>query len=333
FWVGSFFDNTVASEASAAGCYDSDPNTKCNNSIIFDSSNVPERSVVDAIQGRCARFSVLAFAAIVPQQDAAGNITSPILKSAQMVVSGACVPPVIAPDPTCATDGNPRWNETACPTGGITLEELQGTVTHEVGHFLGLDHTLTNKQNYIDCKTGAAGCVPENIPTMIGFFIPGANLNTLHYDDKVTFSRYYPSAGMAAATCTIKGAALSSVGSGSTSGRCLEVVAKKNNDPAFAASFIAGSEVARANNNGQQNNCTAGSAAACGAYEIRGLEPGNYTLSVQNFNDNGKGSALNGFILEPCHPAFDSTAFGDNPTAANVVCAAGGTVNQDVHAN
>ncbi len=345
FWVGSFFGGSTPSNVTASGCYDSDPNTECLNSVIFDSSNVPERSIVDAIQGQCARFSILAFAAILPQQnnDAQGTITSPILKSSQMVISGACLQPVIAPDPNC---DNPATsdNEGACPAGGITLDELKGTVVHEVGHYLGLDHTLTNKQNYIDCQTGAGGCVLENIPTMIGLFVPGANLNTLHYDDKVTFSRYYPAANFSSVTCSIQGSALNS--SGADDARCMEVVASKNNDPALTASFVAGSEVSRfsqgipgasGNSGKNQGNCNAGSPAACGAYSIRGLEQGTYTMYLQNFSDNGAGSGLSSFVLEPCTPALTSgSGLLDTKGTArqvDVVCNTGATTNQNLNAN
>jgi len=358
FWVGSFFPTpptrapapgeNVPSNASAAGCYDSDPNTPCLNSIIFDNSNVPERSLVDAIQGKCARFDVLAFAAILPQQDSSGNITSAALKSSQMVVSGACLPPVIAPDPSCSTDDEPRWNDTSCPNGGITLDELQGTVTHEVGHFLGLDHTLVNKQNYIDCKTGAAACVPENIPTMIGFFIPGANLNTLHYDDKVTFAKYYPAATHTASgvtvingTCTLSGKVFRS--NGTTQQRCEEVVAKLNNDPSTTAGMVAGAEVARNSTltdngdgtNSDKPNQDCADAANCSNFEIRGLTPGNYTIGVHNFSDNGHNSALSSFVLEPCHPALTSASVGDNESSLiNVNCPVDGAVtNLVVKAN
>lgn len=344
FWVGSFFGGSVGSNVSAAGCYDNDPNTECLNSVIFDSSNVPERSIVDAIQGECARFSILAFAAILPQQanDAQGTITSSVLKSSQMVISGACLQPVISPDSACDNPATPD-NEGACPAGGITLDELKGTVVHEVGHFLGLDHTLTNKQNYIDCQTGNTNCELENIPTMIGLFVPGANLSTLHYDDKVTFARYYPSANQSSVTCKIAGSAFNS--SNSADARCMEVVASKNNDPATTASFVAGSEAKRftqgipgasGNNGKNQDNCNAGSDAACGAYEFRGLEAGNYTMWLQNFSDSGAGSGLSSFVLEPCTPALTSSAFGDTKGTAkqmNVVCTNGATTNQNLNAN
>ncbi|HEX5035216.1 MAG TPA: hypothetical protein VFW62_12115, partial [bacterium] len=344
YWIGSFFGGTQGSNVSADGCYDSDPNTECLNSVIFDSTSVPQRSITDAIQGACARFSILAFAAILPQtaNDAQGTITNASLRSSQMVISGACVQPVMAPDPTCDF-GDTADNEGACPAGGISLEELQGTVTHEVGHYLGLDHTLTNKRNYIACQTGNGECDLENIPTMIGLFTPGANLGTLHYDDQTTFARYYPGGG---STCTIKGNVTHTTSG--FGGRCLEVVARLNNSESTAASFVAGAEVARVTqgipgasgtSGKNQSNCTAGG-DACGAYEIRGLQPGSYNLGVQNFSDSGAGSGLPSFILEPCTPALTSANFRfndfgaiDSPGQVTVNCVAGGTVNQNLVGN
>lgn len=345
FWVGSFFGGTQSSTVTADGCYDGDPATECLNSVIFDSTSVAERSITDAIQGQCARFSILAFAAILPQtaNDAQGTITNPALKSSQMVISGACVQPVIAPDSACDFPDTAD-NEGSCPAGGISLEELQGTVTHEVGHYLGLDHTLTNKRNYIACQTGNGECDLENIPTMIGLFTPGANLGTLHYDDQTTFARYYP-AGGGAGTCTIKGVVNHAQQFG---GRCMEVVARLNNSEATAASFVAGSEVPRptqgipgssGTSGKNQSNCTAGD-QSCGTYEIRGLQPGSYSIGVQNFSDSGAGSGLPSFILEPCTPALTSAAFrfGDFGTIAGtpqftVNCVAGSPVTQNLNAN
>jgi len=330
FWVGSFFPDLppaqqVQSTVTAAGCYDSDPNTPCLNSVIFDNDPVPDRSVTDAIQGRCARFNILAFAAILPQQNNDGSIANAALKSAQLVVSAACVDPVDAADPSCV--GNPSGFDSQCPPGGISLTELKGTVTHEVGHFLGMDHTLINKQNYIDCETGKPTCNLENVPTMTGLFVPGADLTTLHYDDMVTFAKHYPAAGTTTqsptdgfgvianvpiipGTCTIAGRAFRS--DKTTQQRCLEVVAKLNNDPATSAGMISGAEVGRnsvltslssgADANGANGDCS--DAANCSNFVIPGLNPGTYTLAVHNFNDNGAGSGLDQFNIEPCHPAL-----------------------------
>lgn len=350
FYVGEFNvgGQKVGSNASPAGCYDSDPNTECLNSVIFDNSNVPERSLVDAIQGQCARFSILAFAGILPKQDAQGAITDPVLKSAQMVISGACVSPVIAPDPNCDFPATPD-NEGACPAGGITMQELKGTIVHEVGHFLGLDHTLVNKQNYIDCQTGTGSCDLENIPTMIGLFVPGADLSTLHYDDKVSFAKYYPSSTTTVSgvevipgTCTLAGKVFRS--NGTTQQRCMEVVAKLDNNPATSTGMVSGAEVPRNSvltqiqetgndPNGANNDCS--DPANCSNFEFRGLTPGNYTIGVQNFNDNGKGTGLADFVLEPCHPALTASSNLDNPSAlTNVSCVAGGAVtNLVVKAN
>jgi len=208
---------------------------------------------------------------------------------------------------------------------------------------LGLDHTLTNKRNYIACQTGNGECDLENIPTMIGLFTPGANLGTLHYDDQTTFARYYPAG---ASTCTIKGKVTHTTSA--VGGRCMEVVARLNNSEASAASFIAGAEVPRvtqgipgaAGTSGKnQANCVAGN-DTCAAYEIRNLQPGTYNLGVQNFSDSGAGSGLGSFILEPCTPALTSANFRfndfgaiDSPGQFTVVCGAGATVTQDLTSN
>ncbi len=338
FWAGTFPGaGGVSSTYTAEDCYNGGPN--CLNSIIFDTSGL----VTDAIQGRCARYGVLGFAAILPQtaNDAQGTITSKDLKAAQMVVSGACLDPAIVPDASCGSTQFPS----ECPAGGISLEELQSTITHEVGHFLSLDHTLVTWQNYQDCQGlpggNSANCNLEALPSMTGLFVENANYDTLAMDDEVTFRRYYPSGGMAGATCTIRGTVRQS--DGTTDLRCEEVVARLDNDPLKAAGFVSGAESPRvtqgiaftptpATEGKNKANCTAN----CGAYEIRGLPPGTYTMGTHDFGDNAQRPF--GFILEPCTPAIaDASNGNEDPTddagAIAFTCNAGDNLVKDLTTN
>ncbi len=181
---------------------------------------------------------------------------------------------------------------------------------------------------------------------MIGFFIPGANLNTLHADDMATFAKYYPiSTGtnnghtVVTGTCTIFGKVFRGPGT-TTQQRCMEVTASLGNDPAKAVAMVSGAEVGRqhtltqinpSNSDNPNSDCT--DATNCSNYELRGLTPGTYTMGVHNFNDNGAGSGLAGFVLEPCHPALTSANAGDKEAQGTVTCAAGEAKNFDVHTN
>ena len=179
---------------------------------------------------------------------------------------------------------------------------------------------------------------------MIGFFVPGANLSTLHYDDKVTFAKYYPASTMDVSggkvipgTCTIKGKVTQS--NGTTPLRCEEVVARLNNDPSTAASFISGSEVRRftqgvpglSGTSGKtQSNCNPDTGQTCGDYEIRGLTPGTYHLGTHDFKGGGN---LAGFVLEPCTPALADDAQLDNDDQMTVNCVANTVQTQDLKSN
>ncbi len=332
FWVGSFTTGE-GSTLDGSECYDADPSndSKCGP-IIFDESGL----ITQAIHGQCAQCDILGFAAILPETDddyPQFTISNPVLRNSQAVVSGACLEPVVV-DPQC---GN------CCPEG-IDLKTVESTMTHELGHFLGMDHTLVNKAEYLKCVSGTCTAAElERIPTMIGFFVPGADLTTLHYDDQVTFAGMYPDSD--AKTCTIVGRAQTNDGE---SGRCFEVVAAREVDgqpsPEFSAATVAGAFAPR---NSQGISCFSGAnynaclnaedaaeelkvhtncvGNVCDRFEIRGLGAGTYKIGVQAFQKNGNPNQPIDFILEPCTRVRTYNGF-DNPpedSGVEVVCPEG----------
>jgi hypothetical protein len=337
-WAGKFkWPTPVQAQVDAAGCYDDDAATPCLNPIIFDHSGL----ITQAIQGECTHCSILGFAAILPQtaDDAPQEtILSPVLRSSQAVVSGACLEPRVI-DPVCGD---------CCPTD-ITPDNVEGTMTHELGHYLGLDHTLVNKDAFVDCSddTGCSDALLEQIPTMIGFFVPKMNFNTLHEDDKKTFASMYPDATLATTTCSVTG--ISRRSDNTTPQRCLEVVARQiGNDRNIAVATISGSYVKRftqgvggagGTDGKNEANCD-DTADNCARYEIHGLEPGNYMITVQDFTDPTDNSNL-GFVLEPCTPPLASASILDNPidstqpftNGQTFVCTAGGNHAVNPRAN
>ena len=51
-------------------------------------------------------------------------------------------------------------------------QKVEGTMTHEMGHYLGLDHTLTNKNSGVEAKTKA----PKDLAARKGMPQAGAVL-------------------------------------------------------------------------------------------------------------------------------------------------------------
>ena len=259
------------------------------------------------------------------------------------MVSGACLEPRVI-DPVCGD---------CCPQG-LTVDNIEGTMTHELGHYLGLDHTMTSKKEFIDCNdsNGCDDATKELIPTMIAFFVPGMNFNTLAEDDKVIFKSMYPASNLASTTCSVSGVARRNNGDPQ---RGLEVVARLiGDDKVTAASTIsgafskrktqgaAGAEIEGNITDGKTiENCTSVETADnCAKYEIHGLTPGEYYLQVQDFTDDTDGSNM-GFVIEPLSPPFSSGSVLDNPIDPNVAnsstqhftCTAGGNIVKDVKAN
>jgi hypothetical protein len=340
FYFAQFTTGEQSSKSIVDDCYN---NNNCLNPIISD----PNGLIIDALLGQCSRFGVFGVTSILPQTDSNGNVLSSNLKASQMIIGGTCIAP--AEDPSKSIDC-PQTDPCPVP-GGFSTDEVQNTITHEFGHFLGLDHTLVNKMDYLNCtKTPRdAACtdtvLANNIPTMVGLFVAGAPLRNLHFDDIATIKRYYSNAAInhTSGNCTIKGSVFKSSARPSTftpvnEWRCEEVAARLANSNTNAAGFVSGAEAPRTKSDGTQDDCNTGN-AGCGAYEIRGLQPGTYTMGVHNFS----GGNLGDFNIEPCHPPLASVAFPDNDpaieppggggTQVTVICPSGGVVTQNLFTN
>lgn len=337
YYVGGFASFPGVSGVTADACYNGDE-ANCNNPVIFD----PNGLITDAILGTCARYSVFGFASILPLTNGSGTITNSGLRAAQLVASGACVAPADAPDSNCFGSGYGQ----SCPVQ-LDANGIAGVLTHEIGHFLGLDHTLTEKDLYLKCSAQGADCTAEElerIPTMIGLFVPGADLSTLAADDIAGIRSLYPDTS--SNTCSIIGTVQTSSGG---NGRCVEVVARRVGDPDTAASTVSGAYVPR-NSQGQscqsspQNastysdclnspnasqelkvhtNCAL-APSQCGEFEIGGLTSGTYSLSLRTFKsvNSGAGPSIP-FVLEPCDQVRNQNSVDDNLSPignVNLVC-------------
>lgn len=332
FIAGSFPATGDVSTVDVNKCYSTG---ECINAIVAD----PNGLITEAIVGQCSRFGTFGVTTILPKTGSDGSVTDPKLKSAQMIINGTCLEP--------AEKGSDSFDcpKSECPKE-FSKADIQSVITHEAGHFIALDHSFVVKANDSKCQKDPpeSGCDQEAEPTMIGLFRKDANLHTLHFDDIATVKRYYSNAAKAASggNCTIKGTVYKSSARTTPPGkvpaqewRCAEVVAKKDGADLTAAGFISGSEASRTKSDGTQDDCSTGT-AGCGAFEIRGLPAGTYTMGVHDFSSDDRpefgGEDWTGFNIEPCHGPLSSNAFNDNDPAIEgavtqtVVCPAGGGV-------
>ena len=135
-------------------------------------------------------------------------------------------------------------NASSTPRGQV---DLQNTMTHEIGHFLGLDHS------------GLVGPSAQR-PTMNTFNDPNGprEARSLEADDRAGISVIYPSAA-ASSLGRLSGRVTRPDGSG---GFGVHVVAYRANTSTFVASTLTG-------------------ATEDGAYEIGGLPAGDYQLRIE----------------------------------------------------
>lgn len=284
--------------AGVAYCYDNDPGTPCYSPIIFDEDG----SILEKLFGECAQFSILGFAGFV---DIAGDSSDPalaVLKKGQAIFSGACIAPAIS--------------KSGCPpcTQVMDDKEVRSLVLHELGHFLGMDHSQVNPDSYLECNSqfNCPANLSEHIPTMFPLLLNGANQVSLHKDDETQFRRLYGSPEQTG--CTVEGSVLAS--DGQTPLRGVEVVAR-NSDPDLsgtdALAYVSGAEAPRVTVKGKTtDNCL----TDCGKYSIAGLSSGEtYQLCVQRILSKFEGTKS----INPVSPPYQGV---DNacPEGLTVTC-------------
>jgi hypothetical protein len=210
-------------------------------------------------------------------------------------------------------------NLTPAPAGQISVD-LQAVVTHEYGHYFGLDHTSV---------TGA---------TMIPFISNDISQRTLELDDRAGISDVYPESaarGLSAdgvdffaTTGKISGTVLNGFNGSAIFGAHVEAYNLAAFDAAHSISNISGELTLR---NGQ------------GDYVIRGLPPGNYVVRIvpldgvnTTANDGNIGGVFNGLDIG-FEPEFwndgneSGNGFTDPPNQAAIVPVGAGATSGGVN--
>lgn len=274
----------------------------CLTPIIFDESG----EILDAMFGKCAKFSILGFAGFDDVDDGSGDPARLIVRRGQALFSGACLePPVI-------TGGCGECQRV------LSDEEIKTIVTHEAGHLMGIDHSQVNPEAFSACSNSTDGCPPElsvALPIMFPILVKGA-LMGLHRDDEAYAQRLYGDPTQD--TCSVTGSVFAN--DSATELRGAEVVAinvAPDLDLTDRISFVSGAGAPRFNNSKDQGNCREN----CGFYRITGLTPGEtYQLCAQKINTRFVG----GSSIEPVLPPFQ--AFSDIcPEGLTVFCECNGS--------
>jgi uncharacterized membrane protein YgcG len=232
--------------------------------ILFDDDG----TMTDAVQGVGASNSILGFAGprVVERSNGVLYITE-----GQAILNGKFINGV-------STGSDPE----------VSIDDFKGVIFHELGHFIGLDHTQVNLASVIKYLNGDASEV-DAIPTMLPLLVDGESQFTPHFDDKVAISLLYPSTEYTSSFCSIEGTTFES--DGTTAMQGVNVVAVNSSDPLLeATSFVSGSYYT-----GSYADCD----APVGDYKVSGLTPGrSYTLSIEKISQAFKG----GSSIEPCDP-------------------------------
>lgn len=252
--------------------------------ILFDDDG----SMTDAVQGQGASESILGFAGPRVVEDVDGVLA---ITEGQAILNGRFVNGT-------DTSSDPE----------VTIDQFKGAIIHELGHFMGLDHTQVNLASVIKYFNGDTS-EKDGIPTMFPLFVDGDAQLSLHFDDKVAISMLYPSARFQDEFCTIAGNTFES--NGTTEMQGVNVVARNADDPLLeATSFVSGSYFT-----GSASGCN----TAAGDFVLSGLIPGHsYELNIEKISQAFTG----GSSVEPCDPPQSGFAAAALPGIFS--CSSGG---------
>ncbi len=270
------------------------PLTDGTNPIVIDEDG----GIVSEFFDESSRYTVLGFASIMGSDPDTGAAIK-----GEAVFNAACLNGVEIL-PGCAAAGL-----------SFTDDDFISFIVHEIGHFLGLDHSQVNLEEATDADSGN----DDLITTMYPRFLVGngANFKTPEKDDRAGLAQLYPASGFASSTWSITGVVFNA--SGSAELQCANLVARNVDDPkGDAISALSGDFDVPG--------------TASGEFVILGLTPGEtYAIDFEPIDPTATGASgytpCRGSAGEPSPPQFASFTSTDTFTES-----AGAEVSVDCQA-
>ncbi|HSA59783.1 MAG TPA: hypothetical protein VLJ37_08880 [bacterium] len=291
---GSVDDSNVCDFVFDASACPGGPLGDGTNPLVIDEDG----AIVSDFFGAAAKFTTLGFASIIGSDPASGNAIK-----GEAVFNAACLNGVEI-QPGCGSAGL-----------SFTDDDFTSFIVHEMGHFLGLDHSQVNLEEATDSDSSNDNLITTMYPRfLIG---NGANFKTPEKDDRAGLAQLYPASNFASTTWSITGTVFNA--SGSAELQCANLVARNVADPKNdAISALSGDFDPPGTANGE--------------FVILGLTPGaTYTIDFEPIDVSATGASgytpCRGSSGEPAPPQFASFTSTDTFTES-----AGAEVNVDCQA-
>jgi hypothetical protein len=216
----------------------------------------------------------------------------------------------------------------------LSVDQFDEAITHEMGHFSGLDHSQINLELFQsglinNCDVDELAGLPLMFPVAFCQSRKSAGLPILAPDDAAWISKLYPGPAFSSTYGTISGFVFFSDGITALQG--VNVVARRVDDPNTPAdeskriAFSVVSGFSFTGNSGQaiSGDNTSGSSfgsrnpALIGYYEIP-VTPGSYTIQVEGINSSFAGGSSVGPLDSPAPMPGASEFWHKNESAFDV---------------
>lgn len=286
-----FFDEVDTSD---------DDDSDSINPFVFDDDGEITQAIFGPSLGSQAKFVVLGFAS----PDGYGSEDATI-SDGQIFINCVCV------------EGN---NSDICSSSD-SEDSVLFTMTHELGHMLGLDHTQVN-QNIAEgaCDDTVSGDC-DAVPTMFPQSVDAPDQNTISRDDTVALLTLYGLTDLENNFCTVIGELTDSDGNPL---RCADVQATTST-PSDTIASVSGVFAPATDLDGDgytdgENEVT----SECGDFILRGLDPSlSYTITVKPIDSSWR----NGSGINPCNPQLSGIVEKEVATIDAGECSAGATLD------